>query len=360
VKPGVAEPVGSTRATPRRSLAASRIALSLGIAAIAWGSALEASIGASLAQTTGTLSPSPETGSLSAARNIVHLSAKLSTADVQPMRGGVHWRIFEETAGADGHRKLVAQSSEATPAFTLPEGTFVVHAAFGLAASMKRITVAGRGLTERLVLNAGALRLTGLLGDTAIPSARLHLAVYVPEPGNSEAKLVVPNAKVEDSIGLPEGAYHVVSTLLDPAISGSTNQTNSVVSAELRVQAGKITDAILRHRAATMTLKLVSGSGGEALANTTFTILTPGGDVIREMIGAFPSLMLAEGQYVAIARHDGKTYQANFDVVAGADRDVAIRADSEKSQKEFSAAPDLPRESTEPDLSESRPRDLVR
>ena len=43
-------------------------------------------------------------------------------------------------------------------------------------------------------------------------------------------------------------------------------------------------------------------------------MLTPGGDIIRELIGAFPSLVLAEGEYVVIARHDAKTYQSTFQV----------------------------------------------
>jgi hypothetical protein len=300
--------------------------------------------GSAAAQGAGSVDPAAEGTSAPAARSIVHLSAKLAAADTQPVQSGVQWRIFDEAAGSDGTRRLVAQSSEATPALTLPDGTFVVHAGFGLAAAMKRITVTGRGLTERLVLNAGALRMSGSLGDAPIQPAGLQIAVYVPEPGNSEAKLVVANAKVGDTIGLPEGAYHVVSTLLDSAANGMTSQTNSVVSAELRVQAGKITDATLRHRAASTTLKLVGRPGGEAMANTAFTILTPGGDVIREMIGAFPSLVLAEGQYVAIARHDGRTYQANFEVVSGADREVEVHAESEAPQKEPAASPDPQRE----------------
>jgi hypothetical protein len=154
----------------------------------------------------------------------------------------------------------------------------------------------------------------------------------VPEPGNSEAKLVLAGAKAGDLIGLPEGNYHVVSTLLDTAgysgaqKSGVGNKTNSVVSADLKVQAGKLTDATLRHRSAVMTLKLVSSEGGEALANTSFTILTPGGDVIRELIGAFPSLVLAEGEYVAIARHEAKTFQTTFKVSSTLDRDVEVLA----------------------------------
>ena len=65
----------------------------------------------------------------------------------------------------------------------------------------------------------------------------------------------------------------------------------------------------------------------EALANTSFSVLTPGGDVIRELIGAFPSLVLAEGEYVAIARHEDRTYQATFKVQSGQDRDVEVLAE---------------------------------
>jgi hypothetical protein len=75
-----------------------------------------------------------------------------------------------------------------------------------------------------------------------------------------------------------------------------------------------------------MTLKLVNAPGGEALANTTFSVLTPGGDVIRELIGAFPSLVLAEGEYIAIARHEGKTFQTTFNVQSTLDRDVEVVA----------------------------------
>ena len=52
----------------------------------------------------------------------------------------------------------------------------------------------------------------------------------------------------------------------------------------------------------------------------------PGGDLIRELIGAFPSLVLAEGEYVVIARHDAKTYQSTFQVQSGLDRDVEVIA----------------------------------
>jgi hypothetical protein len=264
--------------------------------------------------------------------SVLLLSAFLSASDTQPVSSGLVWRVFDATAQADGSHRLVAQSTDAAPSLSLPDGTYVVHAAMGLAGMTKQVVIADQPASERLVLNAGGLRIVGVLGDQPINPAKLAISIYVPERNNSEAKLILANAKAGDTIGLPEGTYHVVSTLLDTTGIGSlgpngvANATNSVVSADLHVQAGKLTDATLRHRAAVMTLKLVNSPGGEALANSAFTILTPGGDVIRELIGAFPSVVLAEGEYVAIARHDSRTFQATFKVQSTEDRDVDILA----------------------------------
>ncbi|MBI1867557.1 MAG: hypothetical protein HYS06_04585 [Methylocystis sp.] len=262
---------------------------------------------------------SEETRSLATLR----LTATLTPADTQTVRSGLVWRIFEEHAQADGSHRRVAESSDASPTFPLADGAYIVHAAFGLAGVTRRVAIDGRNVNERIVLNAGGLKLADMLGDAHVPPQRLTISIYVPERGNSEAKLVLANAKARELLCLPEGSYHVVATLLD-ATQGGNNATNSVVTADLRIPAGKVIEATLRHRAATMTLKLVNAAGGEALANTSFSILTPGGDVIRELIGAFPSLVLAEGEYVVIARHEGKTFQTTFKVQSTQDRDVEI------------------------------------
>jgi hypothetical protein len=44
------------------------------------------------------------------------------------------------------------------------------------------------------------------------------------------------------------------------------------------------------------------------------------------MIGAFLSATLAEGEYVAIAWHDSKTYQTTLKVMCALDRDVEVLA----------------------------------
>jgi hypothetical protein len=252
--------------------------------------------------------------------------------------------VFAAQPDTDGSHPLIVESSLAQPTLTIPAGEYVVHVAFGLASATKRVALAAEVRSERLALSAGALRIGGTVADAPIDPSNLSLAIYVPQNRNPVGKLVYARAKAGDLIGLPEGSYHIVSTYLDtfgvhsgasaPANSGKSAipappaavPSNSIVNADIKVVSGKLTDVTLRHRCATLTLKLVNEPGAEALANTTFTVLTPGGDIIRELVGAFPSLVLAEGEYVLIARHDSKTYQSTFEVRSGLDRDVEVVA----------------------------------
>jgi hypothetical protein len=262
-----------------------------------------------------------------------------------PLTGGLRWRVFGAQADADGAHPLIVESSLAEPTLTIAPGDYVVHVALGLASASKRLTLGPEVRSERLTLSAGALRIGGAVADAPVDPTKLSLAIYVPENRNPQGKLVYAKAKAGDVVILPEGNYHIVSTYLDmvggrflaSAAAPSTGKSaapappatipsNSIVNADIRVVSGKLIDVTLRHRCATLTLKLVNKPGGEALANTTFTVLTPGGDVIRELVGAFPSLVLAEGEYAVVARHDAKTYQSTFDVQSGMDRDVEVVA----------------------------------
>ena len=273
----------------------------------------------------------------------LNLSASLAEGGA-PLSGGLRWRIFRAQADADGSHEMIRESNIAQPTLVIPPGDYVVHVALGLASAAKRLTIGQEVRSDRLLLSAGGLRIEGTLADAPIDPSKLSLSLYVPEGRNPQGKLIYAKAKAGEIIALPEGAYHVVSTYLDTVggrflISAATNSgrsaapalpadlpSNSIVNADIKVSAGKLTDVTLRHRCATLTLKLVNKEGGEALANTTFTVLTPGGDVIRELMGAFPSLVLAEGEYVVIARHDAKTYQSTFEVQSGNDRDVEVLA----------------------------------
>ena len=144
---------------------------------------------------------------------------------------------------------------------------------------------------------------------------RISFSIFQPLPNDSEGKLIAANVAAGDLVRLPEGTYHVVSTY---------GESNAIMRADLKVDRGRITEATLNHRAATVTLKLVTRAGGEAFAGTAFSVLTPGGDVIREAIGAFPTVTLAEGEYVLIARHNGQVYTKEFKVESGLDHDVEV------------------------------------
>ncbi|WP_441967282.1 hypothetical protein [Microvirga sp. 2MCAF38] len=245
------------------------------------------------------------------------LNASAAFADSGKAIGsGLVWRVYEDR-GDVTQPLIVARSSAPTPRFNLPSGNYIVHVAYGYASASKRISAQSGTLTERLPITAGALRLKGAVGDSPIAQNQISFSVYVPIGTNSEGRLVLSNGKAGDIIRLPEGSYHVVSTYGD---------ANAIMRADLKVEAGKITEATLNHRAAIATLKLVASAGGEAFAGTAFSVLTPGGDVIREAIGAFPSVTLAEGDYVLIARHDGKVYTREFKVESGLNRDFEIVA----------------------------------
>jgi hypothetical protein len=127
----------------------------------------------------------------------------------------------------------------------------------------------------------------------------------------------VQNVVSGDVVMLPEGTYYIVSNYGD---------ANSVVRSDVHVQAGKLTDIVVTHRAAVLTLKLVNDKGGEALANTQWTVLTPGGDTIKESMGAFPRVILAEGEYHLVARNEGRTFQRDFKVITGVDGEVEVLA----------------------------------
>jgi hypothetical protein len=243
------------------------------------------------------------------------LSAQFA-GEGKPIRSGLAWRILSETADGSPPR-IVARSSDAAPTFSLPPGTYLLHAAYGFASGTKRITLGAQGLRDQLQISAGALSLAGSIGDNPITPAQLTFSVFVPLQGNSEGRLVVGNAKAGELIRLPEGTYHVVSTYGD---------SNAIQRADVKVESGKVTDATLHHRAARVTLKLVAAAGGEAFAGTAFSVLTPGGDVIREAIGAFPQVILAEGDYVLIARQEGQVFSRDFKVESGLDRDIEVLA----------------------------------
>ena len=248
----------------------------------------------------------------------VTLNAKL-TADGQPMQTGLTWRVFSPQPGPDGKLPLVASSEGGGAHFQLTPGAYFVNVAFGRAGVTKRLDVPADGefVPQALVLDAGGFVLNAVAGtDQRIPDSKLRFSIYSAEVReDGERGLVMANVKPNTIVRLNAGTYHVVSEY---------GEVNASVRADIQVEAGKLTEATLQHRAAQITLKLVSQAGGEAVADTAWSVLTAGGDVVAESLSAFTTMVLAEGDYTAVARNKDKIYQREFPVQSGHNADVEV------------------------------------
>ncbi len=246
------------------------------------------------------------------------VAARYGRETPQPIANGLIWRIYPAKPDvARGYRALREERS-AAPTFALPPGEYVVHVTFGLASASKAVSLRSEPVREMFDLPAGAIRLEGRVADTRIPAGQISFDIYSGSQFDTGDRQPIANGiATGDLVVVPEGTYYIVSNYGDG---------NAVVRSDIRVQPGKLTDVNISHRAAVIMLKLVSNSGGEALANTEWTVLTPGGDVIKESIGAFPRVVLAEGDYRAIARNEGKTFQRDFKVTTGVDGEIEVLA----------------------------------
>ncbi|MEK1887305.1 MAG: hypothetical protein AAAB35_06950 [Phyllobacterium sp.] len=246
------------------------------------------------------------------------LSAKLSE-EGNPIGRGLVWRVFAPEPSGDGKLALLATAKGGTTSFNLAPGSYLVHVAFGRAGATKRITMTRSKRSETMILDAGGVKLNAVLsGGARIPPDQLRFSIYEDhEDTNGERALIIPDVKPDTVVRLNTGTYQIVSNY---------GTANAVIRADIRVEAGKITEANVEHRAAQLTLKLVREQGGEALADTAWSVLTTSGDIVRESVGAFASIVLAEGDYVIIAKNKDKIYQRDFKVVAGRNQDVEVVA----------------------------------
>ncbi|MCB1381823.1 MAG: hypothetical protein KDJ73_02605 [Notoacmeibacter sp.] len=238
----------------------------------------------------------------------------------EPVSRGMIWRVFRPVATEDGKLPLAATAQGGTANLELEPGSYLIHAAFGRAGATKRITIeANETRVEDFVLDAGGLELNAVLpGGVLIPAGKLRFSIYdVREDENGERALILPNVKPGTVVRLNAGTYHVVSTY---------GAVNAVIRSDIRVEAGKLTEAVVEHRAAQLTMKLVREAGGEAIADTAWVIMTEAGDIIRENVGAFASMVLAEGKYSVVAKNRDRIYQREFDVIAGKNQDVEVMA----------------------------------
>lgn len=228
---------------------------------------------------------------------------------------GLVWRVFDTRTDASGELALAAKSEDATATFELTPGEYVVHVAYGRAQASETIEIADSSTNKSIVLDAGALRLNAAVtGDVAIPINLLKFDVYT-SGSEADRTLVAQNLAANDIVTLNAGTYHVISYF---------GSVNAVVRADLRVEPGQLTDATLYHRAAQVSFKLVTETGGEAVADVDWTVKTPDGKTVFTDIGAFPATVLQEGDYVVYAKRGDPVYSRDFQVQPGQGREIEV------------------------------------
>ena len=261
-------------------------------------------------------SATPPQAAATPAQGVLALSARYGK-DMPAIGNGVIWRVYSDKPDATGAFQLVREERGATPNIVLAPGSYVVHAAMGLVSAVRPVTLRAETLRESFDLPAGGLRIEGRVGTSKIPQGQITFSIYKGsqfEIGNERAPIAT-NVAAGDVALVPEGTYYIISNYGD---------ANSIVRSDIRVQASKLTDVIVTHRAAVITLKLVGTQGGEALANTAWSVITPAGDVIKEYNGAFPRVVLSEGEYRVIAKNEGNVYESPLNVTNGVDREMEV------------------------------------
>jgi hypothetical protein len=249
-----------------------------------------------------------------AAPQSVTLMARI-TPEGAPIPEGLAWRIFESEPDSTGELALVAKSESGEASIEIEPGQYVVHVAYGRAQSSETVTIQPGQASIEMVLGAGALRLNAAVtGDVPIPAGLLSFDIFTDQEEAARG-LVAEAISPNEIVTLNSGTYHVVSRF---------GEVNATVRADLRVEPGQITDATLYHHAAQISFKLVSEQGGEAIADVEWTVKTADGTTVFSNLGAFPTTVLAEGDYLVLAKLGETVYNREFQVQAGPPREIEV------------------------------------
>lgn len=246
----------------------------------------------------------------------VELKALLASSG-PAVKSGLVWRVYKP-ARAGSPPDLVSTHNTPQPKVELAPGNYLINVAFGLAHLTRQITInSDDDKREEFVINAGGLRIRTRTDNGRFPSKIVAAYdLYTDDRDQfGKRKKIIGGVRPGGITRLNSGIYHIVSKLGD---------VNAVVSAEVTVEAGKLTEATVVHEVAKVTFKLVQTPGGDALADAQWIIMTGAGKVIKETAGALPSHVLAPGSYTISARWGGKLHTRTFAIKSGDNVEVEV------------------------------------
>ncbi|MEQ1650258.1 MAG: hypothetical protein ABL898_16890 [Hyphomicrobiaceae bacterium] len=233
------------------------------------------------------------------------------TDDGQPIDQGIVWHIFRDRPSADSQPRPLQTVRDPVARIRLEPGAYFVTATFGRAYLTRKIMIdANKPTQEKFVLNAGGLKVNAVISAADATADRsIVYDVFLEERDQAGNRVkVVSAAKTGRIVRLNSGLYQIVSQYGD---------ANARVRTTVAVEPGKLTEATLTHAAAKISFRLVTRVGGDALTDVTWNIQSPQGELVKETAGAVPTHILAAGAYVVIAKHQGRTFRAEFAASAG-------------------------------------------
>ncbi|MGQ4272670.1 hypothetical protein [Terrihabitans sp. B22-R8] len=229
----------------------------------------------------------------------------------EAIESGLKWRIFSDQPDVNGNHALVLETDDARPLVTLDPGGYIYHVSYGLVGVTRHVVLGSVAQTENIALNAGALSFSGTVAGQPIPPELLRFEIH---KSGDPMETPIGEVRAGEIVRLPAGSYQVTSTYGD---------ANARINSEIRVEAGKLTEAAVLHKAGHIHLSLKSGDNQE-ITDASWSILTPGGDVVSETLTNLKDIVLAEGEYVAVARYEGKIIQKPFEVAAGQSEQIDL------------------------------------
>jgi hypothetical protein len=239
------------------------------------------------------------------------------TEDGQRIDRGVVWRVYTPP-GADGKPRLLGTYNQPFPILSLTPGDYLINAAFGRANVTRKIAVAATTRSvESFPINLGLLKVTLLLASNQpVPASAGAFEVLSDDRDQfGQRSRVIAAGRAGQLYRLNSGLYQIVAQYGD---------ANARVEAELTVEPGKLTETTVVLQAARITFRLVTRLGGEAMADTQWTIVNRQGDLVKESAGALPSHLLAPGSYTVSARSQGRSWRRTFAVRAGQNMQIEV------------------------------------
>lgn len=228
---------------------------------------------------------------------------------------GLIWRVFGTETDASGQPKMLFRSEDAIASLGLPIGEYVVHVSYGRAQSSDTLNVEMGPNIKSIVLDAGAIRLRSAVStEINIPPEQLKFDIFT-DGLDGEKIPVALNIDQNTMVHLNAGIYKIVSRW---------GKENALVRADIKVGPGEVTEATLFHKAAQVSFSLVSKAGGEAIADVDWKLSDSAGDSLFTHRGAFPSTVLAQGDYSIIAQTGDTVYNREFQVQPGRPINVEV------------------------------------